>query len=503
MVSKYLFYVEKLLRKADAWFLISVLFIFSLLRIPSLVEPDWYGDEGIYQVIGAALHSGRILYKDIWDNKPPFLYIIYQIFNGDLFSVRLASLVVGAASVVAFFFLSKKLLKTNRSIYIATGFYSVLFGLPFLEGNIANAENFMLLPIILAFYFMLSVKEKKWARNCSLAGLMLSAAFLTKIVAVFDFAALFVSVIMLKMYEGVFRRGSIVILKKFGGKKLVMILREEAVMIISFLIPIIITGVYFFAVGAFSDFFKASFSQNVGYVGYGNNVLFPMGLLFIKLIFLIFALLIVFRYRNIIGKNGVVIIIWLSFSLFNAFFSQRPYTHYVLVILPSFSLFVGYLIENRKLLRVNLILCAVLLFLIFRNFNLYEKIPAYYKNYTSFVFGNRSIDAYQSFFDKSTPRDYAIARFIQAKTTVGEGVFIWGDSGQIYILSGKLPPGRYIVSYHMTFYKDAIDETRQDIEKQRPKYIIQTKKDPALSPLLSYYTLKYKIGDVNIYERQL
>ena len=28
-----------------------------LLRLPSLFEPDWYGDEGIYQVLGLGIQS--------------------------------------------------------------------------------------------------------------------------------------------------------------------------------------------------------------------------------------------------------------------------------------------------------------------------------------------------------------------------------------------------------------------------------------------------------------
>ncbi|HEX8932414.1 MAG TPA: hypothetical protein VF810_04620, partial [Patescibacteria group bacterium] len=58
------------------WYLFSISLIFFLLRLPSLIEPDWYGDEGIYQTIGMALHKGSFLYTQIWDNKPPLLYLV-------------------------------------------------------------------------------------------------------------------------------------------------------------------------------------------------------------------------------------------------------------------------------------------------------------------------------------------------------------------------------------------------------------------------------------------
>src|SRR5260221_5506199 len=140
--------LKKLEQSKDIWFLLATFFGFFLLRLPSLFEPYWYGDEGIYEVIGYAMRHGRILYSGIWDNKPPLLYLIYALFSGDQFGAKLASLLVGVLSVVVLYFLAKKRLVKRLHVYIATGFFTVLFGIPLLEGNIANAENFMLLPIM-------------------------------------------------------------------------------------------------------------------------------------------------------------------------------------------------------------------------------------------------------------------------------------------------------------------------------------------------------------------
>ena len=81
-------------------------------------------------------------------------------------------------------------------------------------------------------------------------------------------------------------------------------------------------------------------------------------------------------------------------------------------------------------------------------------------------------------------------------------MFLWGDSAQIYSLSGKLPPGRYIVSYHVTFYPNAIVETKNAIDKVKPKYIVQTKYTPEIKNFLDNYDLKYKIDDTLVYERK-
>src|SRR5258708_1708183 len=101
--SKCMDFITRLEKNKQFWFLLIISVIFFFLRLPSLLEPYWYGDEGIYETIGLALSKGRFLYTQIWDNKPPLLYLTYGMFHGDQFSVRLLSLLVGIASTIMFF----------------------------------------------------------------------------------------------------------------------------------------------------------------------------------------------------------------------------------------------------------------------------------------------------------------------------------------------------------------------------------------------------------------
>ena len=56
--------------------LLAISFSFFLLRFPSLFEPNWYGDEGIYQAIGIAMREGRMLYSEIWGRDFPDIIIV-------------------------------------------------------------------------------------------------------------------------------------------------------------------------------------------------------------------------------------------------------------------------------------------------------------------------------------------------------------------------------------------------------------------------------------------
>lgn len=481
--------LTRLEKSKDFWFLISIIFIFFLLRLPSLFEPYWYGDEGIYQVIGMALNQDRLLYRDIWDNKPPLLYLLYAIFPSDQFAIRSVSLFFGVASIVAFWGLAKQLFQGIKiAVFFSTGFFAVTFALPLLEGNIANAENFMLLPIILAGFFIYTAQTHNHTLFAA-AGFLLSLAFLFKIVAIFDFVALTLFLIY-----------SIKNKKTFWEQEI----KSYLVFFIAFVFPIVITGLFFFLKGAFSPFMEATLQQNVGYVGYGNQLFVPQGLLLTKLLLLFLTSAIIFAKRNRLTKAALFIFIWFIFSLFNAFFSGRPYTHYLLTLLPSFSLLLGLFYIKTKTVIYKKALAVVLvatLFLIATNFTLYLKILPYYKNYLDFITNKKTVSQYQSFFDRNTPVDYAIASFLRTRLKEKDTVFIWGNNGQVYAMINKLPPGRFIVAYHMVSSIKTVEETKQVFMEKKPTYVVLVDKQPIPFSLTNYKE-RIIIYNTRIYERQ-
>ncbi len=479
----------------DAWILVILVLVFILLRMPSLVEPHWYGDEGIYQVIGKALTSGRILYQDIWDNKPPILYFIYALFNGDQFLTRAFSLLVGVFSVVSFYSLAKMLFEKSKSIIIATSIYVIFLGSPIIEGNIANAENFMHLPIVLSAIFVLKFHKGKRLRYLFIAGLLLSIAFMTKIVAIFEFLAFLVFIFVVHK-EHLFN-GKLKDLVDFAKY------RKEALYISGFLIFPIIFSLYFVVVGAFPDFLSGVLSENIDYVGVENSFIFPMGILLFKAIVALVLLSILLYKRKSFSDKNLFLYLWLIFAMFSTFFSQRPYLHYMLMLSLPFAFFVGSIFETSKNRVLKIVAVLAIAIIVYMNFGIYKKNIAYYQNYIAFMLFDKKIDDYRSFFDSNTLRDYELARFIGSFANgKDEDVFLWSDSGQIYALSDTLPPGKYIVAYHITYYNNAVTYMMDQVEKTEPKYIIQTKESPEFRKFLPSYILKYKIKDASIYERE-
>jgi hypothetical protein len=498
--------LDRIEKRKYSWIIGILAVTFFLLRFPSLFEPYWYGDEGIYQVIGSGLRSGRQFYLGVWDNKPPLLFVIYYLANGDQFNARLISLVFGLFSLIAFYFLAKKLFKENYIRITITAIFTLLFGLPIIEGNIANSENFMLLPILVAanlFYPLIDehalqlLINKKWL--LAITGVLFSLTFLIKIVAIFDFTAFLVFIIFVSNLHSKHIRINNII------KNIYLMLPNISWFVGGFIIPVLISIIIFFILGVLPQYLDAVFGSNIDYVGWGNRLIIPQGLLILKILLLILFIVLLFINKNKFSRSSLFILIWLAFSLFNIFFSQRPYTHYLLVLLPSISLYIGILL-TRETFRNKIIsftVMFIILYLVLTNF-LYWSISrtlAYYSNYLNFITLKKDFRAYQSFFDPQNPQDYMVASYIKEHTHPRDIIFLWGNNVQIYSLSKTFPPGRYSTAYHIATNEQTISETQIAINKNKPKYIIITSYQQNIPIDMSGYLYVLTIGNAQIYER--
>ena len=144
--------------------LILIVLGLIVLRMPSLFEPYWYGDEGIYLTLGMALRKGLVFYRDIHDNKPPLLYLVAALAQTQ-FWFRFMLLWWHAATTVVVYKLAELIFSgvKNKATVILTTVIFVALTL-FFEGNIANGEIFMILPVTVG---MLIINQKSKIKNQS------------------------------------------------------------------------------------------------------------------------------------------------------------------------------------------------------------------------------------------------------------------------------------------------------------------------------------------------
>ena len=478
----------KKLFSLPGWLLFLLVFVL-ILRIPSFFHPYVYGDECIYLTLGEAVKRGLVLYRDIHDNKPPLLYLLAAA-SSSLFWFRVILGIWNLVTIYLFFLLAKNLfLAKKKLIFLATTVFALLTTLPFLEGNIANAEIFMALPSLAGIFLILCGKNDRFWRFL-VAGVLFSLASLFKVPAAFDFAAAFVFLLLFQETEF------------FGGTK--SKIKVLFILVAGFLLPILATFVYYWSHGALFNYLVAAFLQNFGYLSswqtgsHSDN--FLQGGLAQRGLILLGFVGILFWTRKKMEKKFLLVLLLFGFSLFAALLPQRPYPHYLIQVAVPLSLLVAFIFESKKLLRLTSVAMVFVFSVVFLSLHFwyYPTLP-YYRNFISFALGEKTKDEFFSTFGKEVNRNYQIAQFLNSHTAKNEKIFIWGDSPCLYALSRRLPTGRYTASYHIIDF-NGFNETLKTLKEQKPRFIIDLQNEnrpfPNFPQFLekNYFLLKEENG---------
>jgi hypothetical protein len=453
------------------WF--WLFFLVFLLRLPSLFEPYWYGDEGIYLTIGQGLRQGLVLYRDIYDNKPPLIYLLAAL-GGSLFWLKFILLVWNLITIVLFNKLAKFFFpKKENFSFLLTTIFAALVSLPALEGNIANAENFFIGLIIAGVWFF-------WQKKYRGAGLFMGLAFLFKFPPLFDFAALlFFILFSIENRKDLQKKG-----------------KEFFSLVGWFLLPFLITIIYSILRGNFVQYIESAILANFSYtLSWGGGAFSPLGLT-TRGIILFLLLGMFFKGRKKWQNEKILFLsLWLALALFGALLSSRPYPHYLLQIVAPFILLTAALFaqKNNWRERQNWFL-GLPLFLSLAAFFLYGfqtyRTGSYYQNFLALVLGQKDKPAYFSWFDARVNQTYALASQVVEKVSQEERIFIWGDDPNIYALSRRLPATRFTVSYHVV-EKKAYEETLRALKEEPPRLIIVLDNAPSFANLMAFLGENY------------
>ncbi|MBN1915905.1 glycosyltransferase family 39 protein [Candidatus Dojkabacteria bacterium] len=470
-------------------FILAIL-ILILLRIPSLFEPRWHGDEGIYAAVANEMSHGEKLYVDAWDHKPPAIYVLYWIGshfgNNNLFFVKTLNLVAAIGTLIFIKKLATQFFNKKVSL-IVSALFVLMIASKIFEGNIANAENFFMFFTTLGMYLYLNARNSK---SKVFSGLSFSVGVLFKIHPLFDFIALIFFILL------------IAIRKKEKIKNLVF---DMVYVVTPFVLlqlwTFVITGLL---IGSFSEYIFTNITYNLGYTGYTEAAKAPSILSFESLTFragltvLVFVISGFLYYRKKISDKLLLLILWFTAGLFAAFLSARAYLHYALQVLPAFVLMVGmivYWVEKSKKLSVKILLALVPIVLLIGTFSgffpvvksvkgiLKEDDPVYYTSFLKRAMGKISTREYNDVFDKKVNDMYDLIEFIRESAGVAGkendgqriSVFLWGKSAWFYDLVNADNPSRYVVDFHIGSKLGRRSELMYDLETTRPEFIVQEK----------------------------
>ncbi len=475
-----------------------VLILVFILRFPSLYEPFWYGDEGIFAAVAKAMTHGAVLYQQTWDNKPPMIYLtyagIFSVFGVSMFWLRLVTAVVVLATAATIYEIGRVTFGRHRAI-LATLIFGVLTSLRLIEGNLALTEIYMILPISLAMYIAIR-------RNFAFSAL-LASGFL------FAIASLYKQV-------GAFEAGALGLYLFLNGGKFVEFIKRGFVLTVGFMVPYLVTILYFASKGIVREYIFGAYLYYKIYLGDSPQYALLINIAKYLPVTSAFLYGLFKKLRGVEVYYFHLFLLWGGFSFLGSYFSGRTYGHYLIQTAPAISLLLATTrldLRSIKFSAARLIFIVVfvvpIIFLtnfLFSNFLSGGPINQvkWWQNFLQYAQGKKTVDDYNNFFDRDVNTLMGLADSLKLNGGYGSSVYIWGDYAWLYAIDDAHSPSRYVTSFHVGEVPTGYTEVSSNLFNNSPKFIIKPQKSAGyfadLENLLALkYTLQARVDTAEVY----
>jgi tetratricopeptide (TPR) repeat protein len=447
--------------------ILLLLGVFSIsIRLPYVCVP-FERDEGIYAYVAREMSGGSVLYRDYLDNKPPGIFYLYglafKLFGESVPAVHFFMHLYTIVTILVFYFFVKAFWGAGIA-----GLSSFIFSIttidPSVWGSAANAEIFMLLPIVAGMYFLLKADKNTGRLMIFLSGISIGAAIMIKQVAL-----IYVLMVMSILFI------ANMLIEKMGLAKTIKISGY-------FLAGATAAGVLFsikmFSNGSFGEFLKNTLSSNVKYVSSTYNTgyfpafissisrIFPKNFTFYTLAVVSIAGLLINRKK----KENAVLLLWLLFSVASVCASGYFFYHYyillcpVIAIMSSKALFdIGGLIhlDYRKAGTALLVLAAFL--------------PWVFFNYKYWFKYNPEGISKTMYKDYPFVESRKVGEYIRDNSRKDDYVYVLGSEPEIYFYSKTKCPVKYLFTYNLfDTVNDAAEQewVVNELIKKKPEFMV-------------------------------
>jgi Dolichyl-phosphate-mannose-protein mannosyltransferase len=459
--------------------------VLAVLRAPTLVEPPWSADAGAYANIGRALDLGGVLYRTVWDNKPPGVYWLAAALTtggASALRVQVGLSVLVAAGTLLVWAIGRRL-ASPRAGLVAALLFAVLASVPNFTGDQLNAE-IAGAPWVLAAMLVLVWRFPVGAARALAAGALLGVALLFKTTFAADLvAALAVPLIAATGEVGERRR-----IGWGDAGRSALVAAGAGVLVAAALVPVWRQGALpaLVDVVAHQDVRYARWAQVAG-VGPLDFAARPGPLLQVLAATRLLAVLgtgagaaLILARRG--PRTGALLAWWLACDLAATMADSRAFTHYALAMVGALALAAGLAADRAwrsqtlgdVLLGVGalvatwpVIIGALFLPRLEASLALGRGRPpltqegsggrddaGYYLRAAGMLTGRLSPAAWDSSFAGTEyPSDEARAALLRRHSRPGDPVFVWGwTSSWVYALADRPPAGRFVwmnTAYHL------------------------------------------------------
>lgn len=454
----------------ETLFLLALVLIPILLYLPFLWAP-FERDEGVYATVAQGLLEGKVPYRDLFDNKPPLVYLWYAIgfalFGESVIAPRIVAAIFLSLTAVLLYKQARLVLPMGAA-YSAAILFAISCGLPWVALH-ANTEAYMLLPLVGSLLFFTYGMKDGRLQSFFIAGLLAGLAMMTKQVAMWNLLALaMVVLVWYRRTEGMSWRAVAPAFWMFAGAG----------------ISLAIVALPFALTGALDDFLYANLSYNWVYVGFlswaerfsnlGYGLLFFCAIAAPFVAGAVAGLVVIWRRRA--KATDYVLIVWGLASAIGVASGGRFFPHYFLQLMPSLAVLTGIVIYDRFANGQNVVLSRpawmVSLFLIVVSVGTTAVL------YLAPIEAEHQVVsrvAYQKEWEEHS-RD--LGEYIKLRSNPDDLIFNYGRESQVYFYADRQPAIPYFYDWVLDYDKDALPKVMEDLEATKPVYVIDSLQAP-------------------------
>lgn len=425
-------------------------------------------DEGEYAYAGQLLLGGVPPYRFAYSMKFPGVYAAYAlimaIFGQTAIGVHLGLLIVNVLTVIAVFFVAKRLLSPTGATAAAAS-YAVLSLSSSVLGLAAHATHFAMLAVMAGSFLLLNPTLTK--KSIFISGVLFGIGFLMKQPAIvfICFGAIYF----------LFR-------DRQGGVQLPKIILRLAIFTVAAALPLVAASLCLWQAGVFQKFWlwAVLYAREYGSLTPFSGV-FPAFLLpFTRIVvaewpLMILALLGVVAMlfdKNIQGAAFFI----LSFLVISAVATSAGFyfrRHYFIFDLPAVSLLVGASVMwGENVCSRFAPPCRVLLLIIFG-----ASLSAGLVAERHILLARDSSEATRAIYGANPfPEAVRIADYLRQNSSSTDTIAVVGSEPEIYFYAHRRSATGYIYTYELMepqkFAADMQREMIREVEAARPKYLV-------------------------------
>ena len=411
------------------------------------------GDEAAFLYYGWMIVKGKILYRDLFNQKAPGVYftvaLIFLLVGKNILLIRVLSMLLSVITALILFKIGSKI--SNPLTGLISAILYELEPITLRRSTMVFSETFMVFFMALAVYFYISADEKNTTWHYLLVGILIGLSTIMRQTGI----VLLLVIILHRLYT---------------RDPLKSLLQSIGTLIIGTLISVIPLVVYFLAVNALSDALYATVLFNLSSSSYGFSLLNRLDTLyngvFIKdpvlWIVGLGGMLFALERRK---KWAIFLMGWFIASFLVVSALSTPYSHYYIQVMPALSLLGGVFVEkliviseqvmdgaSQSLLYSNIITWLLVVLVLVGMGTLGERIH---------------LDMKEGY---GLPYQIEAAEYIKAHTSPDEIIF--SPDSAYYLLTDRQNKYRidHLASGHIQAF--GISDLPQYLENEHVRYVI-------------------------------